>query len=343
VTGLADELGAALAAQPRVTVPLDRLAELLVTLRPELVTAPDRFGRLAEAVDELVARGVIEPSATRRRRQGVAVPAHVRVVGNRRPLPPDNPARRFPWVAEMAWAASGPRRPPAQQENLERLSRWIAANRGRPVVPTRERSLEVLGDDKLLDDLLTGVLSGHPATVEALAVEPVHPPMAVAPVRGASGNDVLVVENGTPFSSARRAAEHHAAAGRPVRYAWIGYGAGHQLGAIVPSLLALRPAAVDYFGDLDPNGLTIAAAAAARRPSIALPPLRPAHRLYELLLAHGRPQPAPRCPLTWPEAGLAWLGATAATQLHERLGDTHWLAQEWVGVEILTTDPGWCT
>lgn len=340
--GLADELGAALSGQRRVKVVLDELAEMVVDLHPELATASDRYARLAEAAEELAARGVVEPSRRRVARQGAVLPAFVRVVGNRPARPTDNPAPRFPWVEEMAWAASGPRRPPDQQRQLEHLSRWIAANRGRPTVPTRERSLEIFGDDKLLDGLVGGTLAGHRATVDALAVEPVHPPMAVTPVVGATGRDVLVVENGTPFHSALRAAGSHVAAGRAVRYGWVGYGAGQQLPAIVPSLLTLSPTAVHYIGDLDANGLAIAAGAAARCAELGLPPLRPARRLYGLLLERGRPQPARRAPVEWPEPGLAWLGADLAARVETVLGTTHWLAQEWVGLELLTAEATWC-
>lgn len=340
---LADELAAAVAAQRRVKLSLDELGETLVALHPELATAADRYPRLAAAIDELATRGIVEPSRTRTVRQGAPVPTFVRVVANRRAQPAGNPAHRFPWVAEMAWAASGPRRAPSLQDQLEALSRWIATHRGRrPAVPVRERSLEVFGDDKLLGRLIEGVLAAHPETVAALAVEPVHPPMAVAAVEGAAGRDVLVVENHTTFHSALGAAGAHAAAGRAVRYGWVGYGAGQQIERNVPSLLALAPAAIDYFGDLDAKGLAMAAVGARRCRQVGLPDLRPARALYEALLARGRPQPCRQTPVEWPEAGLAWLGPELAGQVEARLGRTCWLAQEWVGREVLTADPSWC-
>lgn len=87
------------------------------------------------------------------------------------------------------------------------------------------RSLEVAGDDKALGRLLRSPLD-RPEVIEALAVKWVHPPTAVEEVPGATGRGVLIVENGTPFHSVLEAARSHAAAGRPVAWRWVGYGAG---------------------------------------------------------------------------------------------------------------------
>lgn len=350
---LAGEVGAGLPKRRGTRVYRDGLMQVLVGLRPELATSPDRARRLAEVLEHLENQGVVRPSKGHSPFLGVDLPTSVQVVdGAGSAVRAENPARRYPWVAEMAWAAAGPRRAPDEHERLVQLSEWIAANRGRSGVPVRERSLEVFGDDKTLGDVLDRVLREHPETIEALAVERVHPPMAVQRVDGAAGREVLVVENHTTFHSAVAALGAHVAAGVRVRFGHVGYGAGGQLEAILPSLHDLEPSAIEYFGDLDPDGLAFAAAGARSCRSEGLPELRPAVWLYTSLLDRGRPQTkrskrtnrSPKGTETgpWPEDGLSWLGPTLAAQLQETLVGGQWLAQEWVGVEILTSDPEWC-
>ena len=77
-----------------------------------------------------------------------------------------------------------------------------------------------------------------------------------------------------------------------------------------------------------------------RPPPRACPALEPHPLLYEWLLDHDRPQPR-GCQDDWPTAGLAWLGPELAAKVVDRLGDAHWLAQEWVGLDLLRSWPGW--
>lgn len=337
----ADELAARLTARRRVRVTIDEIDRDFSAVRPDLAASPDRSAQLRKLLDELADEGVLTPSSSGQVRLGVHLPAFVTVAAARRPPAPANPAVRFPWVPAMAWAAKGRRRSPTDQRRLEAISRWIAANPARTIVPVRERSLEILGEDKALDTLADGLLREHPEAWDALFIERVYPPMAVGEVEGATGRDVLVVENGTTFHSALRAARHLVTAGVAIRYRWIGFGVGRQLRAIVPSLLDLRPTALDYFGDLDARGLTIAAEGARSCRDGGLPALRPSLPLYSALLDQGRPQPV-RAIAHWPDDGLAWLGDGLAARVQAHLGTTSWLAQEWVGYEAMTGSTDWC-
>lgn len=344
---LVDEMAARLEANSRRQLDVHELLGLLVELRPELATDAQRYQRLGDVLVELERRALITPSNARARRLlGADLPSSVTLTTTPARTPRGNPALRYPWVEEMAWIASNRALPTRQLDALCRVSEWIAANRGRSPIPERERSLEIFGEDKVLGPLVDGILRSRPAVVDALAIYRCHPPMAVAAVEGSSGRTVLVVENGTPFHSALRAARHHVAAGLPVEIGWIAYGAGGQLEAIVPSLADRqpRPTAIHYFGDLDPEGLRFAAAGAIRCKAAGLPPLQPAHRLYQLLLDRGRPQKKDqKRPPSWPAEGLDWLGEPLASQLRQACAAGEWLSQEWVGIEVLTADPSWCS
>lgn len=140
------------------------------------------------------------------------------------------------------------------------------------------------------------------------------------------------------------AARRHVSVGRPVGIGWVACGASGQLEAIIASLAGLQPAptALCYFGDLDPEGLRLLAAAAKSCNAAGLPPLRPADRLYELLLDVGTPQQKVQ-PTDWPQPGLNWLGEPLAARLAQRLASGQCFAQEWIGIEILSADPSWCT
>jgi hypothetical protein len=342
---LVNEMAARLAATTRRQLKVHELLGLLVELRPELATDGQRYRRLGDVLAELERRELIAASNERARHLGAILPSTVTLLTTPARTRRDNPALRFPWVEELAWVAGSRALPTGLFDRLCRVSDWIAANRGRPPVPERERSLEIFDQDKVLGLLVDGVFRDRPAVVDALAIYRCHPPMAVARVEGSSGGIVLVVENSTSFDSALRAARHHVSAGAPVEIGWIAYGAGEQVASIVPSLSDLqpRPTAIRYFGDLDPEGLRFPAAGAVSCEANSLPRLEPAHRLYEILLDRGRPRGKDRKRSTgWPPDGLAWLGESLANRLRQTCAPGEWLPQEWVGVEILTADPCWC-
>lgn len=340
---LADELYGALVARGRVRAQLDDLLAVLIALRPDVATSSDRYRRLADVLGELTASGSIVPSVGQVRRGDVGLPRSVEMTGtsSRRSPRKANPALTHPWVPSMRWAAEIPRGSKLFRQ-LVQLNAWCAAHSTSDVVPVRERSLEIFGDDKELGRLLLGALAAPGRRPAELRVEVVHPPMAVERVAAATGGSMLVVENGTTFRSVLRAARRHAAGGVPVAVCWVGYGAGNQLASILPSVVALdpRPARLLYFGDLDPPGLTMAADAAAVCAAHGLPALEPHALLYRWLIEAGRPQQhANRA--AWPRPGLDWLECDLATLVVDRLGTSHWLAQEWVGATMLAARPAW--
>lgn len=134
------------------------------------------------------------------------------------------------------------------------------------------------------------------------------------------------------------AARAHAQQGQ-VDLGWVAYGAGNQFSSSVGSLLHLPAAALAYFGDLDDEGLRIAAATARQAAKLGLPELRPHGVLYRMLLGRGRRQARERT-WKWPEDGLRWLGPTLGDEVRERLADG-WLAQEWVNLEALEEETAW--
>lgn len=340
----ADALLAAIQRRGTRRVPIGEVVAALVEVRPDLATAGDRFRRLGLVLDALAARGSVTLTARQVRYADAALPSSVVLARPVRAAVGADPALTHPWVPSMRWVAEVGRQPLLTRQRLIQLNRWLANHRDRPVVPVRERSLDIFGDDKVLERLLRrgGVLAAAGRQPPELRVEVVHPPMAVERVSANAGSGLLVVENGTTFHSVLRAARQHANAGT-IDLGWVGYGSGEQLPVILPSVARLdpRPSFVGYFGDLDPPGLRFAAAGAAVSAN-GLPRMEPHRLLYAWLLQRGRVQPRTDR-ASWPAEGLAWLGTRLAARVQQVLGDEGWLAQEWVGLELLASSAAWAS
>lgn len=182
------------------------------------------------------------------------------------------------WVPTLSFAAV--ERHPTTLRNLRAINGWLKQKRGRelPIVPIAERSLEIFGDEKRLDDLRQGeTLFGGRLRLADLACEPLATILAWHPGRS-DGDAVLVVENAAAYASFRRFNDQ---AGLWRAVVW---GAGNAfrryhdgLGEVFSATGALRAV---YFGDLDPEGVAILAAAIRARSGDLVP-----HRgLYAALL-----------------------------------------------------------
>ncbi|MGH9155149.1 MAG: hypothetical protein ACRD1K_04725 [Acidimicrobiales bacterium] len=328
---LAEVVGRRLASWPRKRVTLAELEAVVVAERPELNASVALGTRLAEVVDAVVAAGVVKPSSRRTRFRGVALPVILTRPAAERPRP-ERPALRHPWRADLAWAGETEG---ATFEHLRVLDRWLTADPAPAPAPVKERSLEIWGDEKLLDRLRRGPWGQR--LPEALALFVVHPPLVIEAISDAAGG--LLVENATTWRSLVTAGREHVAAGVPTSIGWIAYGAGNQVAAAVPGLAGHRPDRLWYFGDLDARGLSFAAAAARAAADEAMPPVAPHRGLYKTLLDAGRPQ-ARRKDWAWQPQGLDWLGPDLGPRVVSQLPDT-WLAQEWVSLRLLRSDAAW--
>lgn len=128
------------------------------------------------------------------------------------------------WRAELAWAADpGSDLSASEVKLLAAVNDWLARG-DRRLVPVRERSLEVFGDEKLLETLLLGRLFGPGRlTLDLLWAESCWPEV-VESVAG-PGADWLIVENYTTYVSVSRAAQR---VGYPDRVIW---GSGNHMSA----------------------------------------------------------------------------------------------------------------
>lgn len=244
------------------------------------------------------------------------------------------------WRRELSWARAE-KLTATQIEVLKTINRWLRDTDGdhdrRTVVPMRERSLEIFGDEKRLDALIaTTLFAPRRLTLATLCAERIPPPLAYE--RLGDGGIILVIENSDTFETVSTLL-----AGDCGRVGYVAFGGGHAFEASVARIARLDGITdIAYYGDLDDDGLRIPQRANAAATASGLPPIRPAHGLYQLLLQQDVRGPAPRPvePLD-AERRVSWLSTTVRRSIADILTAGTRLAQEATGTLLLRRDNSW--
>jgi hypothetical protein len=274
---------------------------------PELAWAPGRRARLGAILDELAANGDITWTAAASAMDRTGVPPLPRRLRSSGILPAPKPARpTVPtvWRPELDGIHRLERPRPDELATLHAVNNWLRDRpAGTAIIPLRERSWEIFGDEKRLDKMISSRLFRERVlTLELLAAIAVHPPFVhrrLAPV-----GDVFICENHQTYHSALSVL----ADGEPRGFAVVGYGAGNQFPSAVSYVEDLAVGGeVIYFGDLDADGLRIAAAAAVEASRLHIRNVRPATGLYEQLLDSPVAANSPRVAEAVAETLVAWL------------------------------------
>ena len=218
--------------------------------------------------------------------------------------------RKFPWEPPLAFLREF--RSNISFAELCRLNEFLKRGAGaRDIVPIKERSLQILGDEKRLDSLLNTSLF-RPERLELkrdFRCEVVGEPLAWR--RGpaeAAHQPIIVIENAATWHSYCRWNN-----GRKI-FSAVVYGCGNRfvdgvryLGDVFTELGG--PRRLFYFGDLDPQGLLIPQEASHRAQAVGWPPIEAHEWSYRQLLTlgvgHGQP----------------WAGEPASSTLCDWLGD----------------------
>lgn len=242
--------------------------------------------------------------------------------------------REFPWVPELAFLREA--RVNLPFDELRRLNDFLRPDGvKRPVVPIKERSLQLFNDEKRLDVLADSVLFREGRlTLAQLRCEVVAEPLAWK--RGpaeAAAQPVIVLENAATWHSYARWNQETA------QFSAVIYGGGNRFVDGVAFLSEIfrelgGPRRVFYFGDLDAAGLRIPRRASARALMLGLPPVEPHvwsyYRLLESTANFAQPAGDEAATLTDCE----WLGELAGAA-HALCGANRRLAQEHIGWEFL--------
>lgn len=206
---------------------------------------------------------------------------------------PDAPEARFDFTS-IAWASQlaflGSESVNVAPDDLLKLNQFLLQlSPSQPVVPIKERSLEIFGDEKRLDALVSTSLfrAGRLDWVRDLKCEIIGEPLAWK--RGpaaAHAQPIIVVENAATWHSYCRWNDERKL------FSAVVYGCGNRfvdgvryMEDIFVELGDSRP--VFYFGDLDRRGLEIPQEAAIRAPNHILPAIEPHLWSYRKLLTLG--------------------------------------------------------
>jgi hypothetical protein len=334
--GRASRMLEALRDWPRQRVKIDELWRIFDEVDPATRTSVQRRQLLADALTELATAGYLSLPG-QRSYESTEYPPLPNFVNLPRPQAAVVAPVRVAWHPTLAWADSAALTL-AQHAALMKINDWLFTDDRTMVVPVRERSLEILGDEKALDQLqMTDLFAPGRLTFGLLATRRVAPPFHAVRVSG--GHTLLVIENSDTFDSLRTALQS-----RPGRVGLVGWGAG---AAFTGSVLSLDAAAegitdIAYFGDLDRNGLQVPATASRVVAANALPPVRPAVWLYEALRHVGREQHGrPRVDDETASSLADWLDPRHRAWASGLLRSGVRLAQEAVGTRHLTHDDRW--
>lgn len=324
-------------------VGLEAVREAFQRVHPELATAPSARAKLRGLLDVLELDERIQLPKGRHLWDASTLPSLPQWVR----LPPESSSsekpdlRAVPWCPELRFLATT--RVFVPLSDLLKLQDFLAhGGRERPTVPIKERSLDIFGDEKRLDQLVRGsALFGD----GRLTPETLRCSIVPEPLPWKAGPDptrpLLVVENAATWHSYCR---WNAARGL---FCAVVYGCGNRFMDSATFILEIfeavaGPRRVLYFGDLDPQGLVIPQEASARGQTAGLPTIEPHLWSYRHLLAvtdghgqaHDAPAPAPTL--------CDWLG-DCAESVRRLFAAGRRLAQEHIGWEFLrnhlTDDP----
>lgn len=322
-------------ADGKARMDLDAVRKAFQQVHPELATTPSARGKLRQLLDILQLDERLELPKGKILWDTSALPSLPRWVQlPRESLSAEKPdLRAIPWAPELRFLAAT--RVFVPLADLLKLQAFFAGGgRERPLVPIKERSLAIFGDEKRLDHLARGtVLFGEGRlTLDMLRcfIVPEPLPWTVGP--DPSG-PLLVIENAATWHSyCRWNAEQKLFSG-------VVYGCGNRfvdgvryLDDVFAELGGQRR--VFYFGDLDPQGLLIPQEASTRAQAASLPAVDPHLWSYRQLLwlGDGRGQPWEGEP---PSPTLCdWLGDLAEPARHLFASGKR-LAQEHIGWEFL--------
>lgn len=315
---------------PGKRVPLDDLRRHYFALYPDVQNSPDRGALLLQALKELAANGALAlPAAASWERAGSPpLPLWVTLKKSARPEAADH--SEVTWLPQLGF---WPELRPSQLSALRPINDFLLRRQGSFLtVPIKERSLEIFGDEKRLDNMCSGdALFGGRLQLSAIGCFRVPQPLPYRKV-DEPGKPALIVENHDTYWSF---GEWNQTARQ---YSAVVYGGGENFRltgrALHHALHETGASRAEYFGDLDPKGVSIPLDF-NRTVEPGYPTVTAALPLYRWLLSNGVRRSKPGCSTFAAGIAAAWLNAELADELEAVWVKGEWLPQEALGTEQL--------
>lgn len=320
----------------RIRVPIDAAWRTFQQMYPKIAVSPDARIRLMEILNQLVTEAKIHMPVGKRgwdRTSKTAIPLWIEIFKEKKneQLPRMD---EIVWPPELLFAAGLENR--VHQKTLLQIRDWLAAGgRKANLVPLKERSVSIFGDEKRLDKLMKTELFGPGAlTLGLLHCYPIYPDLVWE--RGnAEAPAILIIENSNTYHSFCRWNRISGC------YAACVYGNGfmihHTYKELSKVLQATNPQAkMEYFGDLDATGIRIPLHLAKLLKAYVLP----AECWYEVLVAHfeqADKKPVRTSPGAWTDSELNWFTGPLRLRIEQVFQAGYRLAQEFVGTDYLCT------
>lgn len=268
-------------------IAIDKIRACYFELYPELLDHPERNQHLRLHLDTLVgASKIVYPSKNRRNWSPdlkYPLPRWI-LIANKTKVPVIDPCS-IAWVQELSFCTTLRNR--SQLQAAIRINDFLIVNRASltDLLPVRERSLQIFGDEKRLDALTSkDSLFGGRFPLSAIGAFTVAPPI---PFESSGSPDlkILVVENhNTYWSMCKWNARTH-------RYSAVAWGGGNTVlkhaEGIVQLENELGARGIEYFGDIDYRGLQILHELVCLLKHRYTVWAEPAHEFYEWLLLNG--------------------------------------------------------
>lgn len=330
-------LAAAMAAVvERSTTARVSLADLRLAAAAVDASGPGREdwrGRIRAAIDELDAAGIATcPKGRWDRRTEPPLPLWIQkpVTGTAVGRP-----SATAWHHLLHWVPSVEADLTRNERDLvAAVNRWLPSAETARIVPLRERSWQLTGDDRALERHRRGRLfAPDKLTLALLRCRVTWPPVQQ---RVHGPGRWLIVENWSTFESLSIAGDQAGFDGRLI------FGAGNQVGTRIAALddTGERPdVPLLYFGDLDAGGVKAAQLACTVAREVGWPEVHPCRPLYALAMRS--PHRLRIAPVAAATVGWArdWIGGTLGEQIAHCLARGAAVRQEAVGLEVLASVP----
>lgn len=289
--------------------------EALCDVAPHWRWDPARRTRLADLLAELEEAGQIAWSVSRDTSVRPHLPAFV-TLNHRQQGDHEAIGVGYPWRPELEWAHEL-RLTSSEFEGLVAVQEYRKRRDGQPVIiPHRERSLEIFGDEKRLDRLASSrLVEEGRLNLELLDCFWAPPPLAYREIK--KTGHIVVSENSAGYHSLPHILGDDISV--------IAYGAGASFAQSVASLKDVAPGRdLLYIGDLDVGGVAIPQRAAAAAAAVGMPAPRPYDALWEILVesAGEAGQEAAPVPNEVAAELCQWFGATPLSKEVQRLLET---------------------